>query len=73
MKQIPLLEVFLLLFYRRKDKPHLFGIRDLTQTIVAWDGFVEEHWSELGVHNLLADHSIDCIPNVPFVYTFVIE
>lgn len=73
VQQIFALKFFLFFFHCRKNKFHLLAIRDLLSTIIRWNRFVEQHRSELSIHDLLTNHPVDGVANVPRVYAFVVE
>lgn len=52
---------------------HLFAICDLIPAIIAWHEFIEQHGSELGIHDLFFDRPANGVTNVPRIYDFVVE
>lgn len=61
-----------LLVYGFRYHFHLLREADIPLAIIGGNGFVEQHWSELGVHYLLLDHPINRGTDIPVVHRLVV-
>ena len=65
-------QFLLFLHHTINDQLHLSSVTDLSCTVIRGYRLVQQHGSELGIHDLLVNHLVDSLSNVPFVDTLVV-